>query len=189
MSDKDKAPGKRRRADRAPIRQGLHHEARRGRCGHCRSRPSPPAASRSDIALGVGGLPRGRVVEIYGPESSGKTTLRCTVIAEAQTGRRRRRVHRRRARARPALRAQSGRRSRQSARLAARHRRAGARDRRDARALQRGRHRRRSTRSPRSCRRRRSKATWATRTSGCRRASCRRRCASSPRPSASRAPP
>jgi len=37
-----------------------------------------------DIALGVGGLPRGRVVEIYGPESSGKTTLTLQVIAEAQ---------------------------------------------------------------------------------------------------------
>ena len=37
-----------------------------------------------DIALGVGGLPRGRVVEIYGPESSGKTTIATHVIAEAQ---------------------------------------------------------------------------------------------------------
>ncbi|MBK8308063.1 MAG: recombinase RecA [Gammaproteobacteria bacterium] len=37
-----------------------------------------------DIALGVGGLPRGRVVEIYGPESSGKTTLTLSVIAECQ---------------------------------------------------------------------------------------------------------
>ena len=37
-----------------------------------------------DIALGVGGLPRGRVVEIYGPESSGKTTLTLQVIAEMQ---------------------------------------------------------------------------------------------------------
>ena len=39
-----------------------------------------------DIALGVGGLPRGRVVEIYGPESSGKTTLTLQVIAEVQRG-------------------------------------------------------------------------------------------------------
>jgi recombination protein RecA len=37
-----------------------------------------------DVALGVGGLPRGRVIEIYGPESSGKTTLALTAIAEVQ---------------------------------------------------------------------------------------------------------
>ncbi len=37
-----------------------------------------------DVALGIGGLPRGRVVEIYGPESSGKTTLALQIIAEAQ---------------------------------------------------------------------------------------------------------
>ncbi|HEX5554713.1 MAG TPA: ATPase domain-containing protein, partial [Chitinophagaceae bacterium] len=37
-----------------------------------------------DAALGIGGLPRGRVVEIYGPESSGKTTIAIHVIAEAQ---------------------------------------------------------------------------------------------------------
>ncbi|HMI79105.1 MAG TPA: ATPase domain-containing protein, partial [Ferruginibacter sp.] len=37
-----------------------------------------------DMALGIGGLPKGRVVEIYGPESSGKTTLAIHVIAEAQ---------------------------------------------------------------------------------------------------------
>ena len=36
------------------------------------------------MALGVGGLPRGRVVEIYGPESSGKTTLTLSVIAQMQ---------------------------------------------------------------------------------------------------------
>ncbi|MGB8314428.1 MAG: ATPase domain-containing protein, partial [Aestuariivirga sp.] len=37
-----------------------------------------------DIALGIGGLPRGRVIEIYGPESSGKTTLALQTIAESQ---------------------------------------------------------------------------------------------------------
>ena len=37
-----------------------------------------------DLALGIGGIPRGRVVELYGPESSGKTTLALHVIAEAQ---------------------------------------------------------------------------------------------------------
>src|SRR5207248_11088540 len=37
-----------------------------------------------DRALGVGGFPRGRVVEVFGPESSGKTTLALTVIAQAQ---------------------------------------------------------------------------------------------------------
>ncbi len=44
----------------------------------------PTGAISIDYALGVGGVPRGRVVEIYGPESSGKTTLALQVIAEAQ---------------------------------------------------------------------------------------------------------
>ncbi|HEY8345950.1 MAG TPA: recombinase RecA [Symbiobacteriaceae bacterium] len=44
----------------------------------------PTGSIALDIALGVGGLPRGRVVEIYGPESSGKTTVALHVIAEAQ---------------------------------------------------------------------------------------------------------
>ena len=37
-----------------------------------------------DLALGIGGLPKGRIIEIYGPESSGKTTLALQVVAEAQ---------------------------------------------------------------------------------------------------------
>ena len=47
--------------------------------------PAIPTGSLGlDLALGVGGLPRGRVVEIFGPESSGKTTLMLHTIAEAQ---------------------------------------------------------------------------------------------------------
>lgn len=44
----------------------------------------PTGSLALDIALGVGGVPRGRVIEIYGPESSGKTTLALHIIAEAQ---------------------------------------------------------------------------------------------------------
>jgi recombination protein RecA len=44
----------------------------------------PTGALALDLALGVGGVPRGRIVEIFGPESSGKTTLALHIIAEAQ---------------------------------------------------------------------------------------------------------
>src|SRR6187402_2889994 len=44
----------------------------------------PTGALALDLALGVGGLPRGRITEIYGPESSGKSTLAMHVVAEAQ---------------------------------------------------------------------------------------------------------
>jgi len=44
----------------------------------------PTGALTLDLALGVGGLPRGRIIEIYGPESSGKTTLTLSIIANAQ---------------------------------------------------------------------------------------------------------
>jgi recombination protein RecA len=44
----------------------------------------PTGALALDLALGVGGIPRGRIVEIYGPESSGKTTLTLSIIAQAQ---------------------------------------------------------------------------------------------------------
>ena len=44
----------------------------------------PTGSIALDAATGIGGLPRGRIVEIYGPESSGKTTLALHVVAEAQ---------------------------------------------------------------------------------------------------------
>ncbi len=44
----------------------------------------PTGSIAIDTALGAGGLPRGRIIEIFGPESSGKTTLTLTVIAQAQ---------------------------------------------------------------------------------------------------------
>jgi recombination protein RecA len=55
-----------------------------GESTHLQVEAIPTGALSLDIALGVGGVPRGRVIEIYGPESSGKTTLCQHIIAEAQ---------------------------------------------------------------------------------------------------------
>jgi hypothetical protein len=88
----------------------------------------PTGAINLDAAIGVGGIPRGRITEIYGPESSGKTTLCLHVVANAQKAGGCRRLHRRRACARHRVRAQAGRRRGQPAHLAAGHGRAGARD-------------------------------------------------------------
>ena len=57
---------------------------RMGEALHLQVEAIPTGSLSLDIALGVGGVPRGRVVEIYGPESSGKTTLCQHIIAEAQ---------------------------------------------------------------------------------------------------------
>ena len=55
-----------------------------GQAGHLNVQAIPTGSLALDIALGVGGIPRGRVTEIFGPESSGKTTLCQHIIAEAQ---------------------------------------------------------------------------------------------------------
>jgi recombination protein RecA len=57
---------------------------RLGENAHMRVETISTGALALDVALGVGGLPRGRIVEIYGPESSGKSTLAMHVVAEAQ---------------------------------------------------------------------------------------------------------
>ena len=55
-----------------------------GDAQHLQVESIPTGSLAIDIALGVGGVPRGRIIEIYGPESSGKTTLCQHIIAEAQ---------------------------------------------------------------------------------------------------------
>jgi recombination protein RecA len=55
-----------------------------GERGHVGVEAIPTGALALDLALGIGGLPRGRIVEIFGPESSGKSTLAMHVVAEAQ---------------------------------------------------------------------------------------------------------
>src|SRR5215475_13440684 len=57
---------------------------RLGEAQHMQTEAYPTGSLSLDIALGVGGVPRGRITEIYGPESSGKTTICQHVIAEVQ---------------------------------------------------------------------------------------------------------
>ena len=94
MSIKKKSSQKKLESDREKIVQGTIDEIKEKfgegaimKLGEVRKVDvdSVPTGSISlDLALGVGGLPRGRIIEIYGPESSGKTTLSLHVIAEAQ---------------------------------------------------------------------------------------------------------
>ncbi|MEE0867882.1 MAG: recombinase RecA [Clostridia bacterium] len=55
-----------------------------GENSHCNVDSIPTGVLSLDIALGIGGVPRGRIIEIYGPESSGKTTIALHIIAQAQ---------------------------------------------------------------------------------------------------------
>ena len=74
----DKALGEitKRYGDGAIMRLGEAH--------HLAVESIPTGALSLDIALGVGGIPRGRITEIYGPESSGKTTICQHIVAKAQ---------------------------------------------------------------------------------------------------------
>ena len=56
---------------------------RLGEATHLNVAVIPTGSLALDLALGVGGVPRGRIIEIYGPESSGKTTLALHIVAEA----------------------------------------------------------------------------------------------------------
>jgi recombination protein RecA len=66
----------------------LHHRYGPGVAGHPNETPPvaaiPTGSPTLDLALGVGGIPRGRITEVYGPEGAGKTTLALSVIAQAQ---------------------------------------------------------------------------------------------------------
>jgi len=80
-----------------------------GEAQHMQLKSYPTGSLSLDIALGVGGVPRGRITEIYGPESSGKTNHLPAIIAEVPENGRRRRIHiRHGARARSRLRRRVG---------------------------------------------------------------------------------
>ena len=134
---------RRRSMPRSPRSSALSARARS--CGSARttsrwtSRRSPPARSASTSRSASAACRAGRVVEIYGPESSGKTTLALHMHRRGAEEGRHLRLHRRRARARPDLCPQARRQCRRPPDLAARHRRAGAGDRRHAGALRRDR--------------------------------------------------
>jgi recombination protein RecA len=84
MQDKQKKEALQTVLDRLEKDYGSGAVMRLGEVSHLNVSAIPTGSAALDIALGVGGVPRGRIVEIYGPESSGKTTLALHILAEAQ---------------------------------------------------------------------------------------------------------
>ena len=86
MQEKQKKEALQTVLDRLEKDFGRGAVMRLGEVTHMQISAIPTGSAALDIALGVGGVPRGRIVEIYGPESSGKTTLALHILAEAQKG-------------------------------------------------------------------------------------------------------
>jgi recombination protein RecA len=84
MVDKEREKALDRALDNLTKRFGDGAIMRLGEASHLDVDVIPTGSFSLDLALGVGGVPRGRVTEIYGPEGAGKTTLAQHVVAEAQ---------------------------------------------------------------------------------------------------------
>jgi recombination protein RecA len=84
MAERDKSKALETTLATIQKRYGEGSIMRLGQAGHLHVEVIPTGSLAVDLALGVGGVPRGRVTEIYGPEGSGKTTLCQHIVAEAQ---------------------------------------------------------------------------------------------------------
>ena len=84
MAERDKSKALETTLATIQKRYGEGSIMRLGQAGHLHVEAIPTGSLAVDLALGVGGVPRGRVTEIYGPEGSGKTTLCQHIVAEAQ---------------------------------------------------------------------------------------------------------
>jgi len=89
QQDKEKVAGERTKALELALAHiekqfGKGSIMKLGEEPHYKVESIPTGALSLDLAIGIGGVPRGRVIEIYGPESSGKTTLSLSIVAEAQ---------------------------------------------------------------------------------------------------------
>ena len=84
MADKDKAQALETALNQIEKQFGKGAVMRLGQNSTMNVEAIPTGSLALDIALGIGGVPKGRIIEIYGPESSGKTTVALHIVAEAQ---------------------------------------------------------------------------------------------------------